>query len=259
MTLTDTHTHLYYPDFKIDVDKMMRQAMQRGITRFFLPNVDSESIPLMYDVHQKYPNTTFMMMGLHPCSVKENVEEELAICLKELNSLSFVGIGEIGIDLYWDKTFLKQQQDAFATQINWAIDRDLPFVIHSRNAFEETFEVLDSVRQSKNNIKYRGIFHCFSGTIKHAERAIEMGLHLGVGGVVTFKNSGLDKIVEAIDLKHIVLETDAPYLAPNPFRGKVNMPEYLYYIAEHVAMLKQMHIKQVAEITTENSMIIFGK
>ena len=255
MILTDTHTHLYSEQFDNDIDTVITNCIDNGITRLFLPNIDSESIDGMLQLEEKYPNNCFSMMGLHPTSVKENYQEELTVMEKWLNNKQFCAIGEIGIDLYWDKTHLKEQQDAFKTQISWAKERNLPFVIHCRDAFDEIFEILDEL----NDDKMRGIFHCFTGSIEQANHIINYGgFKIGIGGVVTFKNSGLDKVVNQIDLEHLVLETDAPYLAPKPFRGKRNESTYLYNIAERVSEIKERSIEDVAQITTENSKQVFG-
>jgi TatD DNase family protein len=255
MILTDTHTHLYSEQFNDDIDTVIQNCIEKGITRLFLPNIDATSIDGMMNLGADYPDNCFPMMGLHPTSVGENYKEELAIMEQWLSKQKFCAIGEIGIDLYWDKTLLKQQQDAFRTQINWAKERDLPFVIHCRDAFDEIFEILDEL----NDDKMRGIFHCFTGTLEQANHIINYGdFKIGIGGVVTFKNSGLDKVIEQIDIKHLVLETDSPYLAPTPFRGKRNESSYLLGIAEKVADIYSISIEEVAEITTTNSIEIFG-
>jgi len=204
---------------------------------------------------KKYPNNCFPMMGLHPTSVKENYKEELAVVEEWLAKEKFCAVGEIGIDLYWDKTLLKEQQEAFRYQIDLAKKYELPFVIHCRDSFNEIFEILDEM----NDEKMRGIFHCFTGNVEQANHIINYGdFKIGIGGVVTFKNSGLDKTVEQIDLEHLVLETDSPYLAPTPFRGKRNESTYLYNIAEKVADIYNLPIETVAEVTTENSKKVFG-
>jgi TatD DNase family protein len=255
MILTDTHTHLYSEQFNDDIDAVIQKGIDKGITRFFLPNIDSTSIEGMLKLGTDYPDNCFPMMGLHPTSVGENYKEELALMQELLNKQDFCAIGEIGIDLYWDKTFLSQQQDAFRTQINWAKEQNLPFVIHCRDAFDEIFEILDDL----NDDKMRGIFHCFTGTIEQANHIINYGgFKIGIGGVVTFKNSGLDKVVEQIDMKHLVLETDSPYLAPTPHRGKRNESSYLLGIAEKVADIYNRPIEDVAAVTTENSKEVFG-
>jgi TatD DNase family protein len=255
MIITDTHTHLYSKEFDADRAALIEKAIAAGVQRFFLPNVDSESIPGMFQVEKQFPEHCFPLMGLHPCSVSATYQQELRVIEYWLNKRKFAGIGEIGIDLYWDKAYFEQQQDAFRTQIMLAKKFDLPYVIHSRNAFDETMEI---VAEFKNdNIK--AIFHCFSGNVEQAEKVIEMGnFKLGIGGVVTFKNSGLDKVVEAIDIKHLVLETDAPYLAPMPYRGKRNEPDYILFVAQKIAEIKKISLEEVAAITTQNSIDVFG-
>ncbi|MEO6884058.1 MAG: TatD family hydrolase [Bacteroidia bacterium] len=255
MIFTDTHTHLYAKEFDVDRILLIENAIGKGVERFFLPNIDQTSIAGLLDLKKKFPEHCFPMMGLHPCSVKENYEEELAIAENYLSKEKFVAIGEIGIDLYWDKTFFSQQQKVFRTQIEWAKKYDLPIVIHSRNSFEEVFEILSEL----NDNKLKGIFHCFSGTLVQAEKIIALGgFKLGIGGVLTFKNSGLDNVVREIDLEHFVLETDAPFLAPAPHRGKRNEPSFLVIIAEKLATIKNISVEKVAEITTLNSKKIFG-
>ena len=255
MILTDTHTHLYSEQFNEDIDNVIQNCIDKGITRLFLPNIDSSSIEAMMNLGTNYPNNCFPMMGLHPTSVGENYKEELAIVAEWMAKHKFCAIGEIGIDLYWDKTFLKEQQEAFRFQIALAKKYDLPFVIHCRDSFEEIFKILDEL----NDDKMRGIFHCFTGTVEQANHIINYGsFKLGIGGVVTFKNSVLDKVVEQIDLKHLVLETDAPYLAPTPYRGKRNESSYLLGIAEKVADIYNISLEEVAKITTKNSQDVFG-
>lgn len=255
MILIDTHTHLYSSQFDEDRTKMIQNCIEKGITQLFLPNIDSESINGMMALVKEFPNNCFAMMGLHPCSVKENYKEELALVEEWLNKLDFCAIGEIGIDLFWDKSTLAIQQDAFRTQINWAKERNLPFVIHCREAFDEIFEIMDEL----NDDKMRGIFHCFTGNLEQANHIINYGgFKLGIGGVVTFKNAGLDKVVEQIDLKHLVLETDSPYLAPMPYRGKRNESSYLINIAKKVSEIHQIPLEEVAKITTANSKEVFG-
>lgn len=255
MILTDTHTHLYSKEFDAERTQLIKSAIKLGITRFFMPNIDSDSIPVMYQVEKEFPDNCFAMMGLHPCSVNATVQHELQVVRHWLAKRKFAAIGEIGIDLYWDKTFIQQQQDAFRAQIALAKQYDLPYVIHSRNSFNEVMEIVSEFKQ--NNVK--AIFHCFSGNVEQAEQVIAAGdFKLGIGGVVTFKNSGLDKVVEAIDLKHIVLETDAPYLAPVPHRGQRNNPAYLMLIARKIADIKNISIEEVAEVTTQNSKDVFG-
>jgi TatD DNase family protein len=255
MILTDTHTHLYAEQFNSDISTVIKSCVDKGIERLFLPNIDSTSIDAMMVLGEKYPNNCFPMMGLHPTSVKENYKEELALVDDWLNKKQFCAVGEIGIDLYWDKSLLKEQQDAFRYQIGLAKKHNLPFVIHCRDSFDEIFEIMDEM----NDDKMRGIFHCFTGNIEQANHIINYGnFKIGIGGVVTFKNSGLDKTVEQIDLEHLVLETDSPYLAPAPYRGKRNESSFLYEIAEKVADIYNLPIEDIAKITTQNSKEIFG-
>jgi TatD DNase family protein len=255
MIFTDTHTHLYSKDFDTDRTTLIQKAIDAGITRLFMPNISSESIAGMLEVEKQFPDNCFPMMGLHPCSVGADVDAQLQTVEEWLGKRRFTAIGEIGIDLYWDKTFFKQQQDAFRKQITWAKKYALPYVIHSRNAFDETMEIVSEFK----NEHIKAIFHCFSGNVQQAEQVIAAGdFKLGIGGVVTFKNSGLDKVVEAIDLKYLVLETDAPYLAPLPHRGKRNEPDYLVLVAKKIAELKNISLEEVAAVTTENSKLVFG-
>ena len=232
----------------------MQRCIDNNITRLFLPNVDAASVSLVYGLANEYPQYCYPMLGLHPCDVKENWEEELSAIMNAHQQNRIYAIGEIGIDLYWDKTHLKEQVDAFVKQINWAKSLDLAIVIHCRDAFDEVYEVL----KGEADEKLRGIFHCFGGTVEQAQKVIDLNFYLGIGGVVTYKNSGLDKVIPEIDLKHIVLETDSPYLTPVPFRGKPNESSYLVYIAQKVAELHQTSLEKVAEVTTENSRLVFG-
>jgi TatD DNase family protein len=254
MVLTDTHTHLYYQTDNTLRADLMQRCLDNKVGRLFLPNVDAASVPLMFDLLEAYPANCYPMLGLHPCSVKEGWEEELAVIQPALHKHKIYAIGEIGIDLYWDKTFLTEQIRAFKLQIDWAKILNLPIVIHCRDAFDEVYQVL----QEEKDQKLCGIFHCFAGTLEQAEKIIELGFYLGIGGVVTYKNGGLDKILPQIDLQNIVLETDSPYLSPVPYRGKPNESSYLTYIAQKVAELHQTSIENVASITTENSKRIFG-
>lgn len=252
--IIDTHTHLYLEEFNADRQQVMKKAMAAGIERFYLPNIDSSSITSMLQLEKDYPGNCFAMMGLHPCSVNEKVEEELRIVEEWLGKRKFCAIGEIGIDLYWDKTFFEQQKMAFRKQIDWALQYSYPIVIHCRDAFDEIYEILASYKTLP-----KGIFHCFSGTLEQANKIIALNtFKLGIGGVVTFKNAGLDKVVEQLDMKHLVLETDSPYLAPVPFRGKRNESGYIVQVALKVGELKQLSIAEVGEITTKNALEIFG-
>jgi TatD DNase family protein len=254
MVLTDTHTHLYYETIADKRAELMERCISNDINRLFLPNVDLASVPLLFDLVRAYPDQCFPMLGLHPCSVKDNWEQELNEIKAAHQQNKIFSIGEIGIDLYWDKTFLAEQIEAFRVQINWAKSLKLPIVIHCRDAFNEVYEVL----QQEQDENLRGIFHCFTGTLEQANKVTALGFYLGIGGVVTYKNAGLDKIIPEIDLRHIVLETDSPYLTPVPFRGKPNESSYLIYIAQKVAELHQTDMDTVASITTENSRVLFG-
>jgi TatD DNase family protein len=255
MTYTDTHTHIYSEKFQEDQSVMIERALASGVSRMFMPNIDLDSIDGMHQLADKYPNNCFPMMGLHPCDVKEDVEMVLSNMKNHFEWRKYLAVGEIGIDLYWDKSFLLQQQFAFRTQIEWAKEMNLPIVIHCRDAFDEILAILDEL----NDDRLKGIFHCFTGTLEQAKHILGYGdFYLGIGGVVTFKKAGLDKVVEQLSINNLVLETDAPYLAPTPFRGKRNEPSYIPHIAEKVADLLGLTLKEVAEITTENSKTIFG-
>lgn len=254
MILTDTHTHLYSEEFNDDREEMIQRAVDAGVSRFFIPAIDSTCTASMYDLEKNHPDHVFLMMGLHPCYVKENYEEELQHVENELAQRKFVAIGEIGIDLFWDKTTLDIQKTAFKRQIQLAKKYKLPIVIHCRESFDEIFEVLESEKSDD----LFGIFHCFTGDYAQAQRAISYQMKLGIGGVVTFKNGKINTFLNQIDLKHIVLETDAPYLAPVPYRGKRNESSYVRIVAEKIAELYQLPIEEVARITTANSIAIFG-
>lgn len=254
MQLIDTHAHLYSEEFNEDRAEMIQRALEAGVTRMYLPNIDSTSIEGMLELEAQYPGQCLAMMGLHPCYVKDNYQEELALVKSWLEKRSFPAIGEIGIDLYWDKTHVKEQEEAFLTQVEWAKQYDLPIVIHSRESMDMILELLQPVRHPR----LRGIFHCFTGSVSQAEAAIELGFLLGIGGVLTFKKSGLDAVLSEIALQHLVLETDAPYLAPTPFRGKRNESSYVLKVAEKLAEVKGVSVNEVAEITTQNALQLFG-
>jgi TatD DNase family protein len=254
MILTDTHTHLYSEAFDEDRDEMMQRAINNGVKRFFIPAIDSTYTERMFQLEKDYPNEVFLMSGLHPTHVKENCKEELAHVEEQLAARKFYAVGEIGIDLYWDKTFLKQQQEAFQHQIQLAKKYKLPIVIHCRDAFDEVFEVLEKEKDAS----LFGIFHCFTGTKEQAEKAIGYNMKLGIGGVVTFKNGKIDQFLNEIPIEHIVLETDAPYLAPTPFRGKRNESSYVMNVLKKIAEIYQLPEAEVAKITTENSKAVFG-
>ena len=254
MNIIDTHTHLYLNQFKEDIDDVITKAKENGIKKFIFPAIDSSYFDSMHNLKKKYPNDIFLMSGLHPTDVKENYKDELDFVVNSLKSHNYVAIGEIGIDLYWDKTYLKEQQDAFRFQIKLAVKNDLPIVIHCRESFDEIFEILEE----ENCDKLRGVFHCFTGNIDQANKAIGLGFLLGIGGVVTFKNGGIDKFINQIDLKHIVLETDSPYLAPVPFRGKRNESSYIIYVLEKLSELYELPKEEIASITTNNAEKMFS-
>ncbi|HSJ12203.1 MAG TPA: TatD family hydrolase [Gillisia sp.] len=253
MMLTDTHTHLYSKEFDKDRKEVIQKAIDLNVSRFFIPAIDSSHTQSMYDLEKEFPDNIFLMMGLHPTSVKENFEEELAHVEDQFAQRKFYAVGETGIDLFWDKSFLKQQQESFKRQIQLAKKYDLPVVIHCRDAFDEIFEVLET---EKGNDLF-GIFHCFTGNREQADKALSYNMKLGIGGVVTFKNGGIDKFLGEIPIEHIVLETDSPYLAPVPYRGKRNESSYIEIIAQKVAEIYAMDLNEVASITTQNSRDIF--
>ncbi|MFL9838389.1 TatD family hydrolase [Flavobacterium sp. ST-75] len=254
MILTDTHTHLYSEEFSEDRDQMIQRAFDAGVTRLFVPSIDSSYTQSMYELEAKYPDNVFLMMGLHPTYVKDNYEEELAHVERELAKRKFAAVGEIGIDLYWDKSTLKQQQYAFKHQIQLAKKYNLPINIHCRDAFDEVFEVLES---EKGDDLF-GIFHCFTGNFEQAQQAISYNMKLGIGGVVTFKNGKIDQFLNDIPISNIVLETDSPYLSPVPHRGKRNESSYTKLVAEKLALIYNKNLAEIAEITTKNALDIFG-
>lgn len=255
MIFTDTHAHLYDEQFADDRAEMINNAIDAGVTKMYLPNCDSTTIESMMQLSAQFPDNCYPMMGLHPCYVKDNYKEELAIVDKHLAENKFYAVGEIGLDYYWDLTYKEQQIEAFKMQIDLALEYDLPIVIHSRESLQDTIDIV----REKQNGKLNGIFHCFSGNAEEAKQAIETGLYLGIGGVVTFKNSKLPEVLKEVDLSRLVLETDAPYLAPTPYRGKRNESSYIPLIAKKIAEIKQVSIEEVARITTENTAKIFNK
>jgi TatD DNase family protein len=252
--ITDTHTHLYSEQFDEDRQEMMQRAKDAGVSRFFIPAIDASHTDSMIKLENEFPNDVFLMMGLHPSSVKENYLEELAHVREWIDKKAFYAIGEIGIDLFWDKTFLVQQQAAFKTQIKWAKEKKLPIVIHCRDAFDEVFEILE-IEKSDD---LRGVFHCFTGTLEQAKQAISYNMKLGIGGVATFKNGKINKFLNEINIKHIVLETDAPYLAPSPFRGKRNESSYITNVIDKLVEIYGISFQEIADITTQNSKEVFG-
>lgn len=254
MHLIDTHTHLYSDKFNEDREERIRAAIDLGVQQFFMPNIDSSSIEGMKSLVQKFPKHCFAMMGLHPCSVNENVEQELLLVEQELKSHKYIAVGEIGMDLYWDKSFLPQQEMAFRKQIEWAKELGLPIDIHCRDAFDEILAIMDDL----NDESMKGVFHCFTGSLEQAKHILNYGdFKLGIGGVVTFKNSGLDKVVKELSLEDLVLETDAPYLAPSPFRGKRNESAYLVNVADKISDIFEVSVAEVAKQTTKNAIQIF--
>ena len=253
MRLIDTHTHLFLPEFDTDRDQVISNAVENGVEKIFLPNVDQSTISGLEKMVKKYPDFCFPLMGLHPTSVNENFMDEIKEVENFIQNNKVYGIGEIGIDLYWDKTYKNEQEEAFRYQIDLAKRNNLPIVIHARDSFDEIFNVMNDVMDENLS----GIFHAFTGNKKQAKQIVEWGFCVGIGGIVTFKNSGLDKIVNTIDINHIVLETDSPYLAPVPKRGKRNESAYIKFIAEKIAEIKDIPVVDVAEITTRNAEKVF--
>lgn len=254
MIFCDTHAHLYAEEFNADRDEMIHRAIDHHVEYLFLPNIDSTLDEAMMQLADKYPGNCFPMMGLHPTSVKQNYREELQRVKDNFKKYPgrFAAIGEVGIDLYWDKTFAAQQEEVLGEQIELAIEYDLPLVIHTRNSFDETVTIL-----KKYEGKTRGIFHCFGGNIRQAEEAVSLGFRLGIGGIITYKNSGLQQVVKEVALENLVLETDAPYLTPVPYRGQRNESSYIPYIAEKIAELKNVRLDIVAETTTRTALDLF--
>lgn len=251
--MIDTHTHLYVEAFDEDRDEAIQNAISEGVTDFYIPAIDSVYHQRMFDLENAYPELVHLMIGLHPTQVKENFKEELDLVKHHLDKRNFAAVGEIGIDLYWDKSFQAQQQNAFDQQIHWAKSKQLPIVIHCRDAFDEVFEVLEG-QQDENLF---GIFHCFTGTMKHAKRAIDLNLKLGIGGVVTFKNGKIDQFLNKIPLEFLVMETYAPYLAPSPYRGKRNQSAYLALVRDKIAECYQVSAAEISTITTQNAKAVF--
>lgn len=250
----DSHAHIYSEQFKKDRAEVIEKSREVGVGKIYMPNVDHASIEEMLEVEEKYPDQCISMMGLHPCSVNKSFEKELYIVEEWLNKRDFVAVGEIGIDLYWDKTFQQYQKEAFKIQVQWAKEKKVPVVIHCRESFIETIELVEELKDER----LTGVFHCFNGSMEDAQRVIKLGFYLGIGGVVTFKNGGLDKVVPDIDLNYVVLETDSPYLAPSPHRGKRNEPGYIPVIAQKIADLREMPVEEIEQITTNNALRLFN-
>jgi TatD DNase family protein len=253
-SLIDTHAHVYLDEFRDDRDEMLRRAIEKNVQRIYMPNVDHTSIDNMLDLENRYPGQCFPMMGLHPCYIKENYQKELYLVEDWLSKRKFSAIGEIGTDLYWDKTFWEQQQEAFRIQVNWARKYNLPVVIHCRESINETISLVEEL--SDDNLT--GIFHCFSGNAEQAKRIIDLNFYLGIGGVATFKKGGLDAVLPEVGLDKLVLETDSPYLAPVPFRGKRNEPSYISLVADRVSEILRVPLNDVSNVTTANALKIFG-
>lgn len=253
--ITDSHAHIYLEQFDKDRDDIIERAIQKGITKIMMPNVEGETIDQMLEAEHRYPDTCIPMMGLHPCSVNKDFEKELYLVEEWLNQRSFAAVGEIGTDLYWDRTYWEQQQEALRIQMKWAGDFNLPAVLHCRDSIDETIELVDGLGREKN----KGIFHCFGGTLEQAQKIIDMGFVIGIGGVATFKNGRLDGVLKEIPLESIVLETDSPYLAPVPYRGKRNEPAFIELVMNKIANIKEISAEEVARVTTATCITVFGK
>lgn len=253
MQIIDTHLHLYAEEYAADRKALIAAAKSDGVARLLLPNIDSSSVEGLKALAAEYPDYCLPMMGLHPCYVKDNFEEELALVEKELRTGHYIAVGEIGMDKYWELDHLPQQEEALRRQLRWAHELDLPVALHTRNANDEVIAIIRDL----NLPGLRGVFHCFSGTVEQANEMIQLGFYLGIGGVLTYKNGGLDKVITEIPLEHLVLETDGPYLSPVPFRGKRNLPAYIRYVAEKLADIKNQTLHRVADITTENARRLF--
>lgn len=254
MKFVDTHTHLYLQEFSADIDAVIERAEAEGVEKFYLPAIDSSETLALFELEKKFAGKCVAMAGLHPCSVKENYKEELGKVHEMLQDRNFAAIGETGLDFYWDTSFREEQYKSLHQQAEWALQYNLPLVLHTRNAMQETIEFIKTY-DSKG---LQGIFHCFSGTLQNAKDIINLGFYLGIGGVVTYKNSGLTEIIRDIQLEHIVLETDAPYLAPDPFRGKRNESSYIKYVAQKIAEIKNISIEEVAQQTSKNAAKVFA-
>ncbi len=252
--MIDTHAHIYASEFDHDRDQVVQRALEQGIDRILLPNIDLDSIQPMLDTEAAYPETCRSMMGLHPCYVNADVDRTLATIHSWFERHNFIAVGEIGIDLYWDKTFRAEQERAFVTQLNWAKELELPVVIHTRDSIEETLTLL----KQEQNGTLRGVFHCFGGSVEEAQAINDLGFHLGLGGVSTFKNGGMDKVIPHLDMDYVILETDCPYLAPVPHRGKRNEPAYTQLVAKRIAELRELDVSAVDALTTHNAEKLFG-
>ena len=250
----DSHAHIYQGKFGDDLDEVIQKSQEKGVEKIFMPNVDSKSIDRMLDIEYRFSKICIPMMGLHPCSVKKQFEKELYIVEDWLSKRSFCAVGEIGLDYYWDTAFAKEQREALKVQIELAIKYKIPIVLHTRDSFDDTFSIMKEYVERG----LKGVFHCFTGTVKQARKIEEIGFYYGLGGAVTFKNGGMEQVVPALNLDHILLETDAPYLTPVPYRGKRNDPSYIPLIAQKIADLKQIDIDTIGEKTSMNTLDIFG-
>ncbi len=253
MKFIDTHTHLYLDNFDADRDEVIRNAIDNGVEKMLLPAIDSSSFSAMKQLSDKYPDNCFPMIGLHPTSVKDNYETEMELVENELENSGYIAVGEIGIDLYWDSTYFEKQKDAFRRQLKLAKKYNIPVAIHTRDSFNEIYPII----KDESNEELRGVFHCFTGTVDESKKIIDLGFMMGIGGIVTFKNSGLDKVVQTIPIEYLLLETDSPFLTPAPYRGKRNQSAYLTYIAAKLAEVKGVSITEVADITTKNAEKLF--
>lgn len=253
--MIDTHAHLYVKEYDEDRDAMLQRTFESGVKKIFLPNIDLSTIPAMQSMQESYPDQCYAMLGLHPCDVKSDFESVLDQMESLLSTYSWYGIGETGLDYYWDTTYKEEQKSALKRQISWAKKFRLPIILHTRNSFEDTIQIIENEKDEN----LHGIFHCFGGSQNDAQRVIDIGFKMGIGGVVTYKNGGLDQLLPYIDIQHLVLETDSPYLTPVPYRGKRNESSYLKLIAERIASIKNIAIEEVIESTTENALKLFTK
>lgn len=251
----DSHAHIYLDQYSKDRDEVLRKTFDEGVNKIYMPNIDSTSIDDMMEVEEKYPDNCFAMMGLHPCSVKKGFEKELYLVEDWLKQRAFKAVGEIGTDLYWDKTLWEEQKEAFRIQVTWAKQFDLPIVIHCRESLDQTIELVEELKEDN----LTGVFHCFTGTVEQAEKIEKLGFYIGIGGVATFKNGGMEAVLENVSLNQMLLETDSPYLTPAPHRGKRNSPEYIPLIAQRIADAKNITIDEVAKTTTNNAEVLFEK
>jgi TatD DNase family protein len=253
MIFTDTHAHIYLEQFDADREEVLARAMEKGVEKIYMPNVDTETMDAMFEAELQFPHICIPMMGLHPCSVKRNFENELYVVEEWLEKRAFAAVGEIGTDLYWDRSYWPQQQEALRIQMQWALDKNLPVVLHCRDSIDETIELVSPYAEQG----LKGVFHCFSGNHKQAETITNFGFYLGIGGVATFKNGGLETVLKKVNLTHILLETDSPYLAPVPHRGKRNEPSYIPLIAARICEITGEDREKIAEITTQNAISLF--